>query len=203
MTMNSDAWIASAVPGYEELQQFYVHMAKELDWLPSMMGGMAAGMNLQMGSAATEFQKHMVQMKGMPLLQNVSFGMTATGVPQNQNGQPQAAQTTPPPAQDSTSTVPNSPKDAIAKSIGGMFGGFGKKKKQQDQASSDSSTTTTTSTNASGQQTTTTSSSLMEMQIEVVSYSTNPLETNLFDIPAGYTQVQADPDAPFGGGRKQ
>jgi hypothetical protein len=43
----------------------------------------------------------------------------------------------------------------------------------------------------------------MEMQIEVLSYSTNPLEKNLFDIPAGYTQVQADPDAPFGGGRKQ
>jgi hypothetical protein len=202
MTMNSDAWIASTVPGYDELRQFYVHMSKELDWLPSTMGGMT-GMNMQMGSASTEFQKQMIQAKGMPLMQNVSFGMTATGVPQNQNGQAQASsQNTPPPAQDKTDSTPTNPKDAIAKSIGGMFGGFGKKKKQQDQVSSDQSTSTSTSTNASGQQTTTTSSSLMEMQIEVLSYSTNPLEKNLFDIPAGYTQVQADPDAPFGAGRR-
>ena len=113
MTMNSDAWVASSVPGSDELHQFYTRMSKELDWLPSMMGGMAAGMNMQMGSAATEFQKQMAQMKGMPLLQNVSFGMTATGVSQSQNGQTQAAQpasTSQPSTPPQDSTVPNSPE---------------------------------------------------------------------------------------------
>ena len=34
MSMNSDSWLAPSVPGYDELRQFYMRMAKELDWLP-------------------------------------------------------------------------------------------------------------------------------------------------------------------------
>jgi len=48
MSMNSDSWIAPSVPGYDEVRQFYIRMAKELDWLPGTMGNMM-GMNPQMG----------------------------------------------------------------------------------------------------------------------------------------------------------
>jgi hypothetical protein len=34
----------------------------------------------------------------------------------------------------------------------------------------------------------------MEMTTQVSSFSDSPLDASLFDIPAGYTQVQADPN---------
>ncbi|MGH9513543.1 MAG: hypothetical protein ACRD2U_15545 [Terriglobales bacterium] len=187
MTMNSDAWIAPEVPGYDEVRQFYMRMAKQLDWLPNTMGKMM-GMNPQMGPAMQEFQKNLATVKGMPLLQNVSFGMSAAGVPQDQTAaSPQA-----PPPSDDQASVPTSARDAIGKGIGGVFGGFGRKKKKQNQdAQAQPDSTSPQSASASG--------SLMEMQVEVTQYSTKPLEKDLFDIPTGYTQVQQDPNQVFGG----
>ncbi len=129
MTMSSDAWIAPSVPGYDEMREFYVRMAKQLDWLPGTMGGMM-GMNSQMGPAMQEFKKNLATVKGMPLLQNVSFGMAATGVPQDQASTPAASQ--PPPQQtDNQGSVPTSTKDAISKGMGSVFGGFGRKKRSR------------------------------------------------------------------------
>jgi len=42
----------------------------------------------------------------------------------------------------------------------------------------------------------------MEMQIEVTQYSNGSVDGGLFDIPAGYTQVQQDPNQVFGGPRQ-
>ncbi len=201
MRMNSDAWIAATVPGYDEMRQFYVRMSKELDWLPSMMGSMA-GMNAQMGPAMKEFQKNAVTLKGMPLLQTVSFGMAATGVPQNSSAPP------PPPPTSDQASMPTSAKDAVAKSLGGMFGGFGKKKKQKDDAAQTpppaaSTQNATSSTSGSSTDPVTVSNSLMEMQIEVTQYSSSSLDKTLFEIPAGYTQVQQDPNQVFGGARRE
>jgi hypothetical protein len=197
MTVSSDAWIASSVPGYDEMRDFYMRMAKELDWLPGTMGGMA-GMSPQMGPAMQEFQKNLITIKGMPLLQNMSFGMSATGVPQNtatsSAPQPAPAQ----PASTDQTSVPTSTRDAIGKGIGGMFGGFGKKKKQAQQDQDAQASTT----DASGS-TVTQSGSLMEMQVEVTQYSNSSIDRDVFEIPAGYTQVQQDPNQWFGGTRKQ
>jgi hypothetical protein len=172
-------------------------MAKELDWLPGTMGGMA-GMSPQMGPAMQEFQKNLITIKGMPLLQNMSFGMSATGVPQNtatsSAPQPAPAQ----PASTDQTSVPTSTRDAIGKGIGGMFGGFGKKKKQAQQDQDAQASTT----DASGS-TVTQSGSLMEMQVEVTQYSNSSIDRDVFEIPAGYTQVQQDPNQWFGGTRKQ
>lgn len=195
MTMNSDAWIAPDVPGYDEMRQFYVHMAKQLDWLPATMGNMMAGMNAQMGPAMQEFQKNLATVKGMPLLQNVSFGMAANGLSGDQASKTQPAQ--PPPQQqtEDQGSVPTSTRDAISKGMGSVFGGFGRKKKKADQDAQ-------TQPSSSPQQSGTASASLMEMQIEVTEYSRAPLDRDLFDIPAGYTQVQQDPNQLFGGPRK-
>jgi hypothetical protein len=35
----------------------------------------------------------------------------------------------------------------------------------------------------------------MEMTTQVSSFSDSPLDASLFDVPAGYTQVQDDPNA--------
>jgi hypothetical protein len=42
----------------------------------------------------------------------------------------------------------------------------------------------------------------MDMMVEVTSFSSNSLDSALFDVPAGYTQVQKDPDEMFGGRRR-
>ncbi len=194
MTMSSDAWIAPSVPGYDEMRQFYVRMAKQLDWLPGTMGGMM-GMNSQMGPAMQEFKKNLATVKGMPLLQTVSFGMAATGVPQDQASTPSPSQP-PPQATDNQGSVPTSTKDAISKGMGSVFGGFGRKKKKPAED-------TQPSPADSSQQSTSASASLMEMQIEVTEYSSQPIDRDLFDIPAGYIQVPQDPNLVFGGARKQ
>jgi hypothetical protein len=191
LTVNSDAWMAE-VPGYDELQSFRMKMAKELDWFP---GTMASTMNMgnpQMGPAMEEFKKNSAKVKGMPLVQTVDIGMLATNAQQVQPGQP-ANQTPPPASQPQTqdNSTPTDAKGAIAKQLGGMFGGFGKKKKQ-DQQTDQTSTGTTSSQPASS------SNALMQMTTEVTNFSSDSLDKSLFDVPAGYTQVQGNPDAEFG-----
>ena len=184
MTVNSDSWIAASVPGYSEVKEFYVKLAKELDWLPGAMGSMAGmNMNPQMGPAMEEFRKNAVKLQGMPLLQTMSMGMGAQGQ------QVQA----PPPQQDTSQnqdSKPASAKDAITKGLGGMFG---HKKKDQDSSNSSGDSASKPASD---------SGSLMDMQTEVTSYSSSSLDKGLFEIPAGFTQVQRDPDEMMGGRKK-
>jgi hypothetical protein len=149
------------------------------------MGGMT-GMNLQSGQAMDEFRKNAVKLKGMPLLQNVSMTLGATGMPQNQGAPGTQAQPAPESQTSDSGSVPTNAHDAIAKGLGGMLGGFGKKKKAQDQQAS--------ADQGSGQAA---SNSLMDTQIQVTSYSSDALDKSLFDVPAGYTQVQANSDDPL------
>lgn len=172
--MTADSWYGS-IPGYDEVREFYMKMAKELDWLPGSMG-MA---NPQMTQAAEEFKKNAIKMDGMPLVQYTSFGMAANG----QSGQGSTGQSSQQSAQPSSSdnSTPTSATGAITKGLGGLFG---KKKQQQNDSSA----------NAGGSsgvpQPAPVAGSLMDMTTEVTSYSKDSLDASLFDVPAGYTQVQ-------------
>jgi hypothetical protein len=184
--MTSDSWYGT-IPGYDEVRDFYKKMAKELDWLPGSLG---MG-NPQMSAAAEEFKKNAVKMDGMPLLQYTSFGMAANGQAgqgqgqgQGQGSGDQGAQQQPPPSSSNDST-PTNPSAAIAKSLGGLFS----KKKQQQPA--DSSANTGASAN-NPPPPPPVPGSMMDMTIEVTSYSKDSLDASLFEVPAGYAQVQAD-----------
>ena len=207
-SFNADSWMAPSAPGYDEMREFYLKLAKELDWLPGTMAGMT-GMtmvNPQMGPAMEEFRKNAIKVKGMPMLQYVSFGIAATGV-QNAQGSGQTAQggaqtQTPPATQSQDNSVPTSAKDAIGKSLGSVFGGFGKKKKQDQPPPAQNASTSASGSGSAPGQPTTVSNSMMDMTIEVTSFSNGSLDKSLFEIPAGYTQVPQDPDAMFGGKRQ-
>lgn len=174
---NMSTWLVSnswygTVPGYEELRAFYLKMAKEMNFTPESFG-MASP---QMGQAMSEFKKNAVKMDGMPLIQYTSFGMSGQGQDSSTD-----AQQAPPP--ETKSSTPTNPSDAIAKGIGGLFA---KKKKKQEEAD-----------NAAAQANTNVPpppppvpGSLMDMTMQVTSYSKDSLDASLFDIPAGYTQVQ-------------
>ncbi len=66
----------------------------------------------------------------------------------------------------------------MTKGLGGLFG---KKKKQDDAADQNGPPPSTPG-------------SLIEMTIEVNSYSDAPLEASLFEVPAGYARVTENPD---------
>jgi hypothetical protein len=141
--------------------------------------------NPQMSAAAEEFKKNAVKMDGMPLLQYTSFGMSANG----QAGQGSADQSAqqPPPPSTSNDSSPTSPSGAIAKSLGGLFG----KKKQQQQADSNANASTASNPN-NPPPPAAVPGSMMDMTIEVTSYSKDSLDAGLFDVPTGYAQIQAD-----------
>jgi len=202
--INSDAWMAPSVPGYSEIHDFHLKMAKELNWLPGAMGStMGANMgNPQMGSAMEEFRKNAAAVKGMPMLQTISMTFGGNGTsPQAQNpqGNPQSntqTQTPPPQQQSENTSVPTSTSGAIKQGLGGMFGGFKKKKQQDDQQQQQQAAQNTTA--PAGQP-----GSLMDITSEVTSFSSAPLDSSLFDVPSGYTQVQGNADQIYGGARQR
>jgi hypothetical protein len=190
--VTSDAWMALSVPGYDELRDFRARMAKELDWFPGTMGGMM-GMNMgnpQVGSAMEEFRKNEATLKGMPMSQTVSMGMVGNSqAPQDQTAQSNSQAQSPPPQPAQNTSVPTSTSGAISQSLGGLFGGLKKKKQDQQQQQSAQDTSATPGQPAP----------LLEMTMEVTSFSSDSLDSSLFDVPAGYTKVERNPDDMFGG----
>lgn len=199
--MNADSWIAP-LPGYEEVTQFYTRMAKEMDWMPGqMMGG-----NAMMSQAMQEFKKNQLKLKGIPLLQNTSFTMALPPGAQAQQAQAQQAQAAQQQQQAqqqksaaeqaATTMPPTSGKDALTRGIvGGIMGGFGRKKKQQQEQQQQQQA----QAQAQGGQTgNPNSGSMMDVTTEVTSFSRAPLDANLFDVPAGYKEVQANPELDTG-----
>jgi hypothetical protein len=192
--MTADAWYGS-IPGYDEVRQFYVKMAKELDWLPGSIGIS----NSQMSQAADEFRKNAIKMDGMPLLQYSSMGMSANGQNgQTAGGQPsstqsqQQSQSSQPSSSDNS--TPTNTRDAL-KSLGGLFG---KKKKQQQQSDSSSTTSGASSGANAPPPPASVPGSMMDITTEVTSYSRDSLNANLFDVPAGYMLLAQPPQQQMG-----
>jgi hypothetical protein len=169
-----DMWIAPDVAGYQELTQFYTQMGKEINWVPPS--------NLHVDPRASqsmdEVQKNSASLKGFPLLQYMTMSMAG-----HQDASGGAAQSSNSSASSSSSSnsSDSSLSGAMAKGIGGLFG---KKKKQDDAADQNSQNPPPPSTPGS----------LIEMTIEVNSYSDSALDSALFDVPAGYALVTQTPE---------
>jgi hypothetical protein len=72
---------------------------------------------------------------------------------------------------------------ALNSKLGGFgFGGFGKKKKTDDQAPANANQNAAPAQPAVA--------ILMETQITVSSFSSDPVDGSHFDVPAGYKQLQ-------------
>ena len=185
--VKSDQYVTPTLPGSEQFREFREAMAKELDWLP----GEVFGGNLQVSMSMDELRKQSASMKGFPMLQYISMGMGAAGQGgatesggNGGNGNGTSGQQ-PPQQQSSSASDITSPSEAAAKALGGMFGGFHRHKKDQEQnSSSGASPSTPPQPSQPG--------SLIEMTVEVTSFSTDSLDSSLFAPPAGYAQVQPD-----------
>jgi hypothetical protein len=181
--MNLDQWIAPSVPGYDEIKQFYMKMAKELDWVPGQVSQGMANSGMQLNLAELR-KNNMAHVQGMPLVQYTSMTLAGSGTPAadaQSQPQPQAQ----PAAQHQDNSIPTSTSDAVVKGLGGLFN----KKKKQQQEQQPQQTETSTPAPAS------TPGALMEMQSEVTNYSNDALDGSMFEPPAGYTLTKHDPSA--------
>jgi hypothetical protein len=170
-----DSWIAPSVGGYKEVSDFYKKMALEIGWTPSSFG-----MDPRMGNAMMQMYKNGKIPQGLPMLQVISLisaGQAPSSATEQQQQQRQAS--------SSQSQTPTTPGAAAAKALGGMFGHFGHKNQQdQDQQQTDQSNAASSNQPASN--------ALMEITMRVVSYSIDPIDASLFQIPAGYTELPSD-----------
>jgi hypothetical protein len=177
-----DMYVAPSVSGYEELGQFYVQMAKEINWVPPS--------NIHVDPRASqsldELQKNSGNLKGFPLLQYMSMSMAAQDSSGNTVQISNTSASSPTSSSSNSDSMPTSISGAMTKSLGGLFA---KKKKQDDTADQNSQNPPPPSTPGS----------LMEMTIEVISYSDSSLDSSLFDIPAGFTRITQNADQIMGG----
>lgn len=178
VTTTVDMWVAPSVAGYEELGKFYAQMAKDINWVPPS--------NIHVDPRASqsmdELKKNSANLKGFPLLQYMTMSMAAQQDSSGNTSQTSSSSSaSSPPPSSSDSSMPTSLGGAMTKGLGGLFG---KKKKQDDAADQNSQNPPPPSTPGS----------LMEMTIEVNSFSDASLDSSLFDVPAGYTRVTQNPD---------
>jgi hypothetical protein len=178
--IHTDQWIAPDVAGYHEIRDFYLKMAKEMDWVPGQVMGTMANSNIQLSMAELK-KSNLAHISGMPMLTYTSMTMGANGTDLNSAAAQQPPQQ--PQSQPQDNSIPTTPSAAVMKGLGGMFG-----HKKDKSADAGSGSTAPAANPAS------TPGSMMDMQSEVTAYSSNPLDASLFGPPAGYAQKQVTAD---------
>jgi hypothetical protein len=177
MSTSIDSWVAPSVPGYQEVADFYQRMAKDINWVPPS----SIHIDPRVSQSMDELQKNQSAFKGLPLVQYLSMSMVGQqgtgGNTADAGGSGSNANSS-----SSNSDTSTSASDAMVKSLGGLFG----KKKKKDEAAEEQ--------NSQNPPPPSTPGSLIEMTIEVTSFSNAALDASLFEIPSGYTRVQENPD---------
>lgn len=188
LDMTTDMWIAPKITGYDQMRDFQRRMAEKLAWIPGANPMMMSRPDMQ--RAMAQLYKEGSKLDGMPVYQVISMGGKVEGMPDS------AASTASPQAQASPDSTlpPTSVSGALGAALGGRLGmgGFGRKKKQDAPAESSSNTPSP----ASGNGTSSASGSLMEMTMEVTSYTSAPADASLFEVPAGFSKVEENPMRP-------
>jgi hypothetical protein len=170
MQMEVDMWIASGVPGSEEMRAFYQRNAARFPW-----AAMAGGNNSGMQSAMAEVQKKIASMDGVTVEQVIRMkqaggagGAQMPAMPQMTAAQ--SAQMDQARARLEAMKAQGGPQAAMAeqvlKSMGGMAGGAAP-------------------ASASG------AGSLIEMTVDSTGFSTNAIPDAVFAIPADYQKTSA------------
>jgi hypothetical protein len=188
--ITNDMWFVPEIPGYGEIRDFYMRMGAK-------MGNMFSGSSLSSSLAAmqpaasqgmAQMIKEMSKLKGIPVEQVMRMGATANGEPlpaASEAPLPPTPSAPPPPS--AGDVAQQSASSAIASKLGGFgiggFGGFGHKKQQAPPPPADDDSSTT-------QQAPPTATVLMESTTQLTEFSSAPIDSGKFAIPAGFTQVQ-------------
>jgi hypothetical protein len=186
LAITNDMWLAPEIPGYSEVRDFNKRLALKMgmvfgDVFKPTMAAMQAGS----GEGMAEMAKEMSKLKGVPVMQVMRMGTTANGEPLSAASEAPLPASNGPAMPSAGDVAKQSTTSAIAGKLGG-FGGFGRKKKDpaQDQPAPDQS--------QSGQTATPTQSVLMESSTQLTGFSSAPVDSSRFNVPAGYEQVATE-----------
>jgi hypothetical protein len=178
MAITNDMWMVPAIPGYDQIRDFYQRMGAKLASGTMSLGfdfskmlAQNPGANQALGDMAKEMQK----LDGVPIMQVMRMGTTA-------NGQPlPAASEAPTPAAPAGPSAGDVAKQGMTSALTSHFGlgGFGKKKQDPPP-----------DPNQNAAQAQAANSILMETQITTSNFSSAPVDPSHFDIPAGYKLAQ-------------
>lgn len=200
MAITNDMWMVPAIPGYDQIRDFYQRFGAKMADSTLGLGFDFSGMlsqNPAAGQALTDMAGELQKLSGVPIMQVMRMGTTT-------NGQPLPAASEAPLPADSSPATPTAGQvakagmsSAISSRLGGF--GFGKKKNNPPDPPADQ--------NSNAAQPQPTSAILMETQITTSNFSSAPVDPSHFEIPAGYKQIQppapAAPGAPASSGSMQ
>jgi hypothetical protein len=188
MSMDSDMWMASGIAGYDQIRDFYTRMGQLMNWVPGTLNlsGLSATQP-GMGEGMAEMMKQMQKIKGVPV-QSVTrmkgVGIMGPGGPGAEGGQ----------RPDMGEVAGTEAGSAAGRKIGGLGGSiaggalggmFGRRKKQQEEAKP--AETAPPAAAAKPQD-----NVLLEITSDYSNFSTAPVDTTRFDVPAGFKQVEHD-----------
>jgi hypothetical protein len=162
MVVYSDVWMADGIAGYGEMSAFYKKMAAELNWSP---GSNMFAAQPQLAKGLSEAYKEVASQNGAPVFQTIVMGPEGVAPP---SGDPDAAKEA-------------KPKPSAGAVLGGALGGrfgLGKKKQQEDPQQQ-----------PNGQPAG--AGAMIEMQTEFSNFA-QTADASLFEIPAGFKQVEHD-----------
>lgn len=186
MTITADMWIASKMPGYDEVTSFQTRMAQKLTFAPGT--GLGAFGGPEAAKAFREIYKEGAKLNGMPVVQYIKMGVEGEGIEAAQGGQQQA----PPPQQEQQVEKPSA-GGAIGSALGGRLGGlgrFGRRKKQEEpppqQQPAQQQQPAGNQAQAGGPP------SFMEVTVESAKFSSAAVDPSKFEVPAGFKQVKPE-----------
>jgi hypothetical protein len=181
LAITNDMWMVPSIPGYEQVRAFYVKFAAKMGDVTVGLGHDFSRMLAQQpgaNQAMSDMVKEMQKLDGVPVMQVMRMGTTT-------NGQPLPAASEAPtqaePAGPSKGDVAKAGMGSMISSRLGGFGGFGKKKQ----------TAPPPDQNAEQAGAQPTSAILMETQVTTTNFSSAPVDSSHFDVPAGYKEVTA------------
>ena len=180
MAITNDMWMVPAIPGYDQVRDFYRRMAGKMSDASQGLGydfSKMLAQNPGASAALGDMAKEMQKLDGVPIMQVMRMGTTL-------NGQPlPAASEAPTPASPAGPNGGDVAKQGMTSALTSHipgFGGFGKKKQQAPPPDQDQNAGQAPAAN----------SILMETQITTSNFSSAPVDPSHFDVPAGYKQVQ-------------
>lgn len=184
MIVTSDMWLAPSLSGYNEVRDFYLRMAKKIDWNPSVNAGLVgAGSQKGMSALAVE----MAKLDGVPVFQVTRMGMKAESgdeAAMQRSGGSQRSGTEEAAAE--AGGVKQSAAGAIAGSLGGRLGGFGRRKKpepKQEEKPATASASPDLRTGTDGAP-----ASLLVAETELSAFAPT-VDSSKFEVPAGFKQT--------------
>lgn len=188
MTIHTDMWVASKVPGYEEVTSFQTRMAQKLAFAPGT--GLGAFGGPEAAKAFRELYKEGAKLNGMPVVMYMKMGAEGVPAAQGEAGQQQA----PPPQQQEQQVEKPTPGSALGGALGGRLGGlgrFGRRKKQEEQPAPQEQPAAQQQP-AAGQAQAGGPPSFMELTSESSNFSNAAVDPSKFEVPAGFKQVKPE-----------